>query len=262
MQPTGPSPFDLTGRTALVTGGGRGIGRGVAIGLASAGADLAIVDKDLSGAGAVRTEIERMGRRCVLLDADLSDARACEAVVEQAVERLGGLTILVNNVGTNVRLPLDDVDESAWDAVVDLNLKSFFFTTRAAGKAMREAGYGKVVNMASLMALSVFSNPHGQTYGPYAASKGGVVSLTRSFAVEWATAGVRVNAVCPAFVDTELTRPLRDDPLVSTAISGRTPMGRFATIDEVVGPVVFLASPASDFVTGTTLLVDGGWYAA
>jgi NAD(P)-dependent dehydrogenase (short-subunit alcohol dehydrogenase family) len=262
MESTGPGAFDLSGRTALVTGGGRGIGRAVAVGLASAGADVAIVDRDLSEVDSARAEIEAMGRRCVLLDADLLSADACETVVEQAVERLGGLTILVNNVGTNIRLALDDVGESDWDAVVDLNLKSFFFVTRAAGKAMRQAGYGKVVNMASLMALSVFSNPHGQTYGPYSASKGGVISLTRSFAVEWAIDGVRVNAVCPAFVDTELTRPLREDPLVSSAIAGRTPMGRFARIDEVVGPVIFLAAPASDFVTGTTLLVDGGWYAA
>lgn len=261
MAVNAPSLFDLTGRTALVTGGGRGIGRRLAVGLASAGADVAIADKDLSDVDTARAEIEGLGRRCLLLDADLTSPEACETIVEDTVDGLGSLTILVNNVGTNLRLRLDEVSEPDWDAVLDLNLKSFFFTTRRAGMEMRAAGYGKVINMASLMGLSVFSNPHGQTYGPYAASKGGVISITRSFAVEWATHGIRVNAICPAFIDTELTRPLQEDPLVSEAIARRTPMGRFGTIDELVGPVVFLASGASDFVTGITLLVDGGWHA-
>lgn len=255
------SIFDLSGEVALVTGGARGIGGRLAVGLASAGATVAIADRDLSQADAITAEIEEFGGDCRLIESDLSKPSDCDRAVEYTVASFGKLTILVNNVGTNVRKQLDDVDEQDWDAVLSVNLKSYFFTTRCAGREMRNAGRGKVINMASLMAWSVFHNPHGQTYGPYAASKGGVVSLTRAFAVEWAEHNIQVNAICPTFIDTPLTRPLKEDPSVFDAIVRRTPMARFGHVDELVGPSIFLASRASDFVTGTSLIVDGGWYA-
>lgn len=256
------SLFDLTGEVALVTGGGRGIGRRLAAGLASAGAAVAIADRDLSQADEIRDEIEGPGGTCLLIEADLTEVEECERIVEETSGTLGALTVLVNNVGLNVRKQLDEIDERDWDHLLSINLKSYFFTTRRAGREMQDAGRGKVINMASLMGWSVFQNPHGQTYGPYAASKGGVISLTRAFAVEFAKHSIQVNAICPTFIDTPLTRPLQDDPAVYDAIVRRTPMGRFGHTDELVGPCVFLASRASDFVTGTSLLVDGGWYAS
>ena len=253
--------FDLAGRKALVTGGGRGIGRTLAIGLAQAGSDVAIADIDLSQAGEIKDRIEGLGRRCALLQADVTDTASIGRMVGGTVDALGGLDILVNNAGTTVRKTLEEVTEADWDKVLDLNLKSYFFVTQRAGEEMKKVGGGKVVNLASLMAWSVFRNPHGQTYAPYSSSKGGVVSLTRSFAVEWAKHNIQVNCICPNFIETPLTAPLKDDKLVYDAICARTPMGRFGKMEELVGPCIFLASPASDLVTGISLFVDGGWYA-
>ncbi|MBI3127082.1 MAG: glucose 1-dehydrogenase [Candidatus Tectomicrobia bacterium] len=257
-----PHPlFDLSGRKALVTGAGRGIGRTLAVGLAQAGADVALADIDLSQAGEAKAQIEALGRRCALIRADVTDMASAERMVAEAADALGGLTILVNNAGTNVRKTLDEVTEADWDKVLDLNLKSYFFITRRAGQEMRKAGGGKVINLASLMGWSVFRSPRGQTYGPYASSKGGVISLTRSFAVEWGKANIQVNAICPTFIETPLTQVLKEDKAVYDAICLRTPMGRFGRMEELVGPCIFLASAASDLVTGISLLVDGGWHA-
>jgi len=253
--------FDLSGRKALVTGAGRGIGRTLAVGLAQAGADVALADIDLSQAGEAKAGIEALGRRCALIRADVTDMASAERMVAEAAGALGGLTILVNNAGTNVRKTLDEVTEADWDKVLDLNLKSYFFITRRAGQEMRKAGGGKVINLASLMGWSVFRSPHGQTYGPYASSKGGVISLTRSFAVEWGKANIQVNAICPTFIETPLTQVLKEDKPVYDAICLRTPMGRFGRMEELVGPCIFLASAASDLVTGISLMVDGGWHA-
>ncbi len=253
--------FDLSGQKALVTGAGRGIGRTLAVGLAEAGADVAIADIDLSQAGEGKEAIEAMGRKCVLIEADVTDQAGIDRMVSDAAAGLGGLTILVNNAGTNVRKTLAELTEEDWDRVLDLNLKSLFFITRRAGEEMKKAGGGKVVNIASLMGWSVFRNPRGQTYGPYASSKGGVISLTRSFAVEWAKENIQVNAICPTFIETPLTKPLLEDSTVSAAIDARTPMGRFGRMDELIGPCVFLASAASSLVTGESILVDGGWHA-
>ncbi len=253
--------FDLTGQKALVTGAGRGIGLTLAIGLARAGADVALADIDFSGVDAGRSEIEAMGRKCVLIEANVTDGDSVDRMVSEAAAGLGGLTILVNNAGTNVRKKMDELTEEDWDRVLDLNLKSLFFITRRAGEEMKKAGGGKVINMASLMGWSVFRNPRGQTYGPYASSKGGVISLTRSFAVEWAKENIQVNCICPTFIETLLTKPLTEDPEVFGAICDRTPMGRFGQMEELIGPCVFLASAASNLVTGESLIVDGGWNA-
>jgi NAD(P)-dependent dehydrogenase (short-subunit alcohol dehydrogenase family) len=253
--------FDLSGQKALVTGAGRGIGATLALGLAQAGADVAVADIDIGPADEVRREIEALGRKCVLIEANVTDNASVDKMVADAASGLGGLSILVNNAGTNVRKTMAELTEEDWDRVLDLNLKSLFFITRRAGEEMKKNGGGKVVNIASLMGWSVFRNPRGQTYGPYASSKGGVISLTRSFAVEWATENIQVNAICPTFIETPLTKPLTDDALVYDAIRARTPMGRFGQMNELIGPCVFLASAASNLVTGESLLVDGGWHA-
>jgi 2-deoxy-D-gluconate 3-dehydrogenase len=253
--------FDLSGQKALITGAGRGIGLTLAVGLAQAGADVALADINFSQVDEGRSEIEALGRKCVLIEADVTDSDSVDLMVSESAAALGGLTILVNNAGTNVRKPMDKITEEDWDRVLDLNLKSLFFITRRAGKEMKKAGGGKVINIASLMGWSVFKNPHGQSYGPYASSKGGVISLTRSFAVDWAKENIQVNAICPTFIASALTKALTDDPVVSKAICDRTPMGRFGTLEELVGPCVFLASAASNLVTGESIIVDGGWHA-
>jgi NAD(P)-dependent dehydrogenase (short-subunit alcohol dehydrogenase family) len=254
--------FSLTDRVALVTGGCGGIGRALALGLAEAGADVAIADIDLTEANEICDEIESLGRKCLPLQADITQMEDVEHLVATTTAALGGPHILVNNAGTNIRKHIGEVTPDDWDGVLDLNLKSYFFLARSAGRIMAENGGGKVVNMASLMATSVFRNPHGQTYAPYSASKGGVISLTRALAVEWATENIQVNAICPTFIETPLTQRLKDDDAVSRAIIDRTPAGRFGRVEDLVGPCVFLASSASDLVTGTALYVDGGWSAA
>ncbi len=255
------SLFDLNGAKALVTGAARGIGRALAEGFAEAGADVAIVDVDVEPAHETKEAIKRMGRKCALIQADVTDTALAERMVREAAAALGGLTILVNNAGTNVRKKLEDLTEADWDKVLDLNLKSTFFITRRAGEEMKKAGGGKVINIASLMGWSVFRNPRGQTYGPYTSSKSGLIGLTRVFASEWAKENIQVNAICPTFIETPLTTALKEDKLIYDAICRRTPMGRFGRMDELVGPAIFLASRASSLVTGTSLIVDGGWYA-
>ena len=255
------SLFDLSGAKALVTGAARGIGRTLAEGLAAAGADVAIADIDLSPAQEAKEAIEGMGRKCALIQTDVTDMESAERMVLEAAAALDGLTVLVNNAGTNVRKTLWDITEADWDRVLDLNLKSLFFITRRAGEEMKKAGGGKVINISSLMGWSVFRNPRQQCYGPYTSSKSGVIGLTRVFASEWAKENIQVNAICPTYIETDLTASLQEDKLIYDAICDRTPMGRFGQMSELVGPAVFLASQASSLVTGTSLLVDGGWYA-
>ena len=253
--------FDLAGRKALVTGAGRGIGRTLAIGLAQAGADVALADIDPSQAAEAKAQIEGLGRRCALLQADVTDLGQAERMVAEAARALGGLTILVNNAGTNIRKRVEEITEADWDKVVDLNLKSCFFIARRAAEEMKKAGGGKIINIASLMAWSVFRSPHGHTYGPYASSKGGLVSMTRALAMDWVKANIQVNAICPTFIETALTQAVKEDAALYGAICQRTPMGRFGRMEELVGPCIFLASAASNLVTGISLLVDGGWHA-
>ena len=254
------SLFDLSGDSALITGAAGGIGAELARGLAAAGALVALADIDGTRLQAVGRDIAGMGKDCVTIEVDVTEPAACEDMVGRTSKELGAVTILVNSAGTNVRGTLDDIDETGWDRVLDLNLKATFFASRSAGREMKKVGRGKVVNIASLMAWSVFANPRGQTYGPYSASKGGVVSLTRALAVEWAPHNIQVNALCPTFLDTPLTRPLIEDPEVHQAILDRAPNHAFGRAEDLVGPCIFLASRASDLVTGTSLFVDGGWH--
>ena len=219
------SYFGLSGRAALVTGAGRGIGRTLAVGLASAGADVAITDIDLSQAGEAKREIESMGRKCLLVEADVTDPGGIEKMVSETAGNLGGLHILVNNAGTNIRMTLDEVGEKDWDKVLDLNLKSFFFITRRAGAEMKKAGGRQGGQHRLPHGLVRLQEPARADLRPYSASKGGVISLTRSFAVEWAKENIQVNAICPTYIETPLTQVLKDDKPVYDAITARTPMG-------------------------------------
>jgi 2-deoxy-D-gluconate 3-dehydrogenase len=244
--------FDLKGKAALVTGGNGGIGLGMARGLAEAGAIVAIAGRDKSkNAEALKS----LGAKAIALEADLRDEKSCRAMVEQAAERLGRLDILVNNAGTNIRKPPQDYSLEEWKLVLDTNLTSAFVASQAAYPHMKRAGGGKIVNIGSMMSL------FGASFvAPYGASKGGIVQLTRALACAWAKDNIQVNSVLPGWIDTALTRQARKDIAgLHERVLARTPAGRWGEPDDLSGIAVFLCSPASDFITGTAIPVDGGY---
>jgi 2-deoxy-D-gluconate 3-dehydrogenase len=247
--------FDLTGRVALVTGGNGGIGLGIAAGLAAAGAAVMITGRDAGKAEAALAELRKLGARAEFAEADVADDAACRSLVPRVVDAFGRLDILVNNAGTAVRKPPEDISMDEWRTVIDVNLTSAFVLSQAAYLVMRAKGGGKIVNIGSM--LSIFGLPHTAAYG---ASKGGVVQLTRSLAVAWAKDNIQVNAVLPGWIETALTRRAREqiDGLHERVLA-RTPAGRWGNPEDFAGTAVFLASSASDFVTGVALPVDGGF---
>jgi len=252
----GTQLFDLTGKVALVTGAGRGLGRTMALALAAAGADLALVSRTRPELDSLATEIRALGRRAAPFTADITNEAAVEGMIQGAIAELGGLHILVNNAGINIRKPVLELSLEEYERVLDTNLKGYFLCARAAGRYLVGQGQGKVINVSSIMGHVALA-----TQAAYASSKGAIEQLTKVLAIEWATSGVQVNAVSPTYFETELTRPLFDDAERNAFISGRTPMGRWGQPHELAGAVIFLASDASNFVTGQSILVDGGWTA-
>ena len=252
----GTQLFDLTGRVAIMTGAGRGLGRTMALALAAAGADLALASRTTPELESLVEEIEALGRRAIAVPTDVTSAEACEALVAAAVERLGRLDILVNNAGTNVRKSALEITADEYDFVIQTNLKGYFNGARAAGRLFVEQGSGKVINISSILGSVALPNQ-----AAYASSKGAIDQLTKVLAIEWATANVQVNGLAPTYFETDLTRPLYDDPERKAFIEERTPMGRWGQPHELAGAVIFLAGDASNFVTGQTILVDGGWTA-
>ena len=248
--------FDLTGRVATMTGAGRGLGRTMALALAAAGADLALASRTAPELESLAAEVEQLGRRAVAVPTDVTSPEACEALVAATVERLGRVDILVNNAGMNVRKPVLEFTPEEFDQVLAVNLKGYFNGAQAAGRRFVAQGSGKVINVSSILGSVALANQ-----AAYASSKGAIDQLTKVLALEWASAGVQVNSLGPTYFETELTRPLYEDPERKAFIEDRTPMGRWGQPHELAGAVIFLASDASDFVTGQTLLVDGGWTA-
>jgi NAD(P)-dependent dehydrogenase (short-subunit alcohol dehydrogenase family) len=249
--------FRLDGRRALVTGGARGLGRVMAEALAEAGADVAVASRTLDACEAAAREIaSATGRRTAAFAVDLARSEEITRLAAEVERGFGPVDILVNNAGVNVRGPSHELSEEDWDAVVTTNLKAPFLLSRALGPHMCERGWGRVINLGSI--LSVVALP-GRA--PYASSKAAVVNLTRVLALEWATRGVTVNAICPGPFATDMNRQLLADPVKYKAFIEKIPMGRWGELQDITGAAVFLASDASAFVTGSALFVDGGWTA-
>ena len=248
--------FDLGGRTALVTGAARGLGRAFAVGLARAGADVAAADVDRAGAERTAGEVRALGRRALALDVDVTDWTSVVAMVDAAAEGLGRVDIAFNVPGINVRKPALELTPEEFRRIVDVNLVGVFHCARAVGARMVAEGGGRMVNVAS-----IYGHVALEGQAAYAAAKHAVVGLTRVLALEWAPHNVRVNALAPGYVHTDLTGPLRSDAGRYQTLVDRTPMGRFAEPWEIVGAALFLVSDASTFVTGSSLAVDGGWTA-
>ena len=249
--------FRLEGRVALVTGGARGLGRTMAMALAQAGADVAITGRTLGPAEEVAGEIaSATGRRCRAFAADVTVASDIDALVAAVEGEYGKVDILVNNAGTNIRGQIDQLTEADWDSVIDTNLKGPFLCSRAFGPRMVSRGWGRIVNLGSI--LGVIALP-GRA--PYASSKAGVINLTRVLALEFAGSGVTANAICPGPFATDMNRQLLNDPVKYQEFVRSIPMGRWGELEEIAGAVVYLASDASSFVTGSSLFVDGGWTA-
>lgn len=247
--------FDLSGKVAIVTGGNGGIGLGMARGLARAGAAVAIVARNEEKSQRAVAELDGLGAGAMAVAADVSQAEDVERAVGAVVERLGRVDILVNNAGTNIRKLPQDLSEAEWHTVVDTNLTSAWLCAKACHPEMKKAGGGKVLNNGSMM--SIFGAPWAPVY---AATKGGMVQLTKSLATAWAADNIQVNCFLPGWIDTELTRRAREQVEgLHERVLARTPAKRWGESDDFQGLAVFLASAASDFVTGTAIPVDGGY---
>lgn len=247
--------FDLTGKVAIVTGGNGGIGLGMARGLASAGASLVIASRNEEKSSIAVSELQALGADSTAITVDVTNEQAVEALMEETIARFGRLDILVNNAGTNIRKLPQELNPDEWHHVLETNLTSAFLCSRSAYTHLKESGQGKIINNGSM--LSIFGASFAAAYG---ASKGGIVQLTKSLAAAWAPDNIQVNAVLPGWVDTALTKQARQQiPGLHDRVLSRTPAARWGTIDDFAGVAVFLASSASDFITGTAIPVDGGY---
>ena len=247
--------FSLDGKVALITGGNGGIGLGMAQGLARAGARVVIAARNAQKSADAVASLQALGSDSFALEADVTNEASVAALFAQVAERCGRLDILVNNAGTTVRKPVDQLALAEWNQVMDTNLTSAFLCCRAAHPLMKQAGGGKVINIGSMM--SIFGAPYAPAYG---ASKGGIVPLTRAMAASWAADQIQVNAILPGWIATDLTQAAREQvPGLNERVIARTAAGRWGQPADLAGTAVFLASAASDFVTGTAIPVDGGY---
>jgi 2-deoxy-D-gluconate 3-dehydrogenase len=246
--------YDLSGKKALVTGASRGIGRAIALGFADAGADVVLASRDESALAEVAADVRARGREAVVLPCDVTNRDRVHAMVAEAIEALGRLDVVVNNAGgTAFMVPFTDIRFAGWEKVMRLNVDSVVHVCQAVGPHLLERRSGSVVNVASVAGMA--GSP---MVSPYGASKAAVVSITRSLAMEWGHAGVRVNALCPGWTATDLNRNLWENEETTRAMMQGVPLGRWGRPEEMVGPALFLASDASSFVTGHALVVDGG----
>jgi 2-deoxy-D-gluconate 3-dehydrogenase len=249
--------FSLTGKSGIVTGGGSGIGRGIATGLVQAGAEVIIAGRNMERLKKTAEELGRDGGRVVPVFVDMKDRGSIEDLVDRAVEEFGKIDFLFNNAGTIHRAPSEEFPMDAWDNVIQINLSGPFYLSQCVAKIMISKGIkGKIINIASLNAVG-----GGITVPAYSASKGGLVQATKAMCNDWGKYGINVNAIGPGWVKTDLTKALRENAERYNAISSRIPLGRWAEPEDLAGAAVFLASPASDYITGHVLFVDGGYLA-
>jgi len=252
-----PDLFSLAGRVALVTGGSRGLGRGIALALAAAGAHVAPASRTEGDLQAVAAEVRALGRRACPVAVDVTDEASVQAMVQRVVDELGSIDILVNSAGIVSLKPTIEFPVDEWQHILDVNLRGTFLCCKEVARVMLAQGRGKIINISSVR------GHQGRANDPaYAASKGAVNLLTKSLAIEWARQGITVNAIAPTFIRTDLNTSLLDDPSTRDWVLSRIPMGRVGQIWDLFGLAVFLASPASDFITGQTIYLDGGWTAA
>lgn len=248
--------FSLAGKVAIVTGGGRGIGRAIAVGYARAGAAVAVIGRSADRVEAAAAEIAGEGGTSLAVTADLTEIGAIAGIFDRVKSELGGLDILVNSAGVQLTGPSLEVTEETWDATIDANLKALFFCCQAAGAHFAVQGRGKIINLGSTFAVVGFPQ-----FAAYCASKGGVLLLTKTLAAEWAALGINVNAIGPTAIRTELNSYLFEEQGFLDFFLPKVPAGRVGETSDLVGAAIFLASPASDFVHGHQLLVDGGYTA-
>lgn len=250
--------FRVDGKVALVTGGSRGIGRSIALGLAEAGADVALASRKLPDLETVAGEIEGRGRKALAVAANVRHLPEIDTLVERVASEFGHIDILVNNAGTNVAFDsVFNLDEKVWDVIMGLNLKSSFFMSQAVGKIMREKGGGSIINIASEEGMRP-----GVGRSIYAISKAGVIMLTKALAQEWGQYNIRANAIAPGVIKTRLSTALWSDPVIRGRTEDSTALGRIAEPEEMVGAALFLASDASSYMTGQTLTLNGGLFAS
>ncbi|SFR77795.1 gluconate 5-dehydrogenase/2-deoxy-D-gluconate 3-dehydrogenase [Marinobacter daqiaonensis] len=251
------SLFDLSGQVSLITGAGRGIGRSIALGLAEAGSDVVLCSRSQEELEAVAVEVRKHGVRALVTPCDVRDPGQISAVVDQAIDEFGRIDVLVNNAGLTIKKPAEELPLDDWQTIIDVNLTGVFLMAQAVGRHMLSQRGGRIINISSIAAKTGLSGSSA-----YCASKGGVDMLTRTLAVEWAERGVRVNGLAPAYTETPLVKAITDTRAdFAERVQNRTPMKRMARPDEMVGTAIFLASEASSYVTGETIMVDGGWTA-
>lgn len=248
--------FGLQGKVALVTGAGSGIGQSIALALAEAGAAVVLMGRRKTALDATRERIETRGERAAVLPCDLTVRESLYECASMASRPFGDPDILVSAAGVNVRRPMLEISPGDWDLTLKINLDAPFFLAQRLARAMMDKGWGRIINIASLQSVRAFGNS-----GPYGASKGGVMQLTRAQAEAWSRHGINVNAIAPGFFETALTEPVFSDPARAVAMAERTFVGRNGVLEDLAGTAIFLASPASNYVTGQTIFVDGGFSA-
>jgi len=246
--------FSLENKVALVTGASKGLGEAMSYALADAGADLALHARNMDDLKKVKENILKKGRRVEIFYTDLLDENSVEESVNKTIETFGHIDILVNNAGINIRKPVTELKPEEWDLVINTNLRGYFLMSRQVIPHMLKQGRGKIINMASILGAVALPSQ-----AAYASSKGGIIQLTKVMALELAEKGIQVNAIGPTYFETPLVAQLRNDPERFKFITERTPMKRWGQPEELAGLVIFLASKASDFITGQTIFIDGGW---
>ncbi|MFH1982622.1 MAG: glucose 1-dehydrogenase [Pseudomonadota bacterium] len=249
--------FSLKGKVAMVTGSSKGLGEVAALALAAAGADVAICGRNRADIDRVVDRIKATGVRAAGFVLEVTSTETVRQGVAAILKHFGRVDILLNNAGTNYRVPILEYPEEEWDRVINTNLKGYYLVAQAVVPQMIANGYGKVINMSSILGRIGIINQLA-----YASAKGGVDQMTKIMALEWAKLGVRVNAIAPTYFETEMVKQIANDPERLAFINARTPMGRWGRLEEIEGIVVFLASPASDFITGQSIAIDGGWTVA